>query len=59
MPKIEIIENTVCNSRVCEKGEVIEASEKDARYLIGIKKAKPAAEKKVEQKPKKEVKKNA
>ena len=45
MPKIVIIKNTVCNCKPVFVGEVIEASDRDTRYLIALNKAKIATEK--------------
>jgi len=39
--KIRILRNTVCDGRVVEAGEVVEAKEENARILIALKKAMP------------------
>lgn len=36
---IEIIRNTVCGKKSVAKGDIVEASDQDAKLLIGMKKA--------------------
>ena len=49
--KIKILKSTVCGGKPVEKDKVIDASEKDANYLIGIGKAESSDKKKEEKKP--------
>lgn len=42
--KIKILRNTVCDGKVVEVGEVIEASERAAQVLIALGKAERAIE---------------
>ncbi len=39
--KIKILRATMCGGKRVEKGQIVEASDKDANLLIGIKKAEP------------------
>jgi hypothetical protein len=42
--KVLITKNTVCNGEVAAIGETVEVSDKDAAYLLALKKAVPAPE---------------
>ena len=52
--KIKILRTTVCGGKPVEKGKVIDASDKDANYLIGIGKAESAEKSKDDKKSDKE-----
>ena len=42
--KIQILRNTVAGGLAVEAGQVVEASDADARYLIAVKKAEAVAD---------------
>ncbi|KZL17537.1 hypothetical protein [Pseudovibrio sp. Ad37] len=56
--KIEILKRTVCGGEPVAPGDVVNASEKDAKFLINMKKAEPTTRRvgkaKAGEKPKEE-----
>ena len=56
MPYIRILKNTVCDGKTVKADAVIEASEKDARYLIASGKAEETSKPRPKPKANKSVK---
>jgi len=48
--KIKILRTTICGGKRVEKGKVVNASDKDGNYLIGIGKAESAEKQKDDKK---------